>query len=114
MSFSRKAIVKLLPFMEQGCLTSEAIEKAGYRRNDGKTGQAVDKLPLPPDLRNPIFQKALFEVRKVINAIVRNTANRQKLKSRWQEKCREAVNSERRCTGSKLKIKNETTKSGSV
>jgi CRISPR-associated endonuclease Csn1 len=71
MSFSKKAILKLLPFMEQGCLTSEAIEKAGYRRDEGGNFATIDRLPLPPDLRNPIVQKGLFEVRKVINAIIR-------------------------------------------
>jgi CRISPR-associated endonuclease Csn1 len=80
MSFSRKAIMKLLTFMEQGYLTSESIEKAGYRRDDSDTGQAVDALPLPQDLRNPIVQKALFEVRKVVNAIIREYGKPGKIK----------------------------------
>jgi CRISPR-associated endonuclease Csn1 len=71
MSFSRKAIMKLLPFMEQGHLTSEAIEKAGYSRDKPASEAQASTLPPPPDLRNPIVQKALFEVRKVVNAIVR-------------------------------------------
>ena len=71
MSFSRKAILRLLPFMESGALTSDAIKQAGYRREDVARGEAATTLPLPPDLRNPIVQKALFEVRKVVNAIVR-------------------------------------------
>ena len=71
MSFSRKAIQKLLPFMEQGHLTSEAIEKAGYSRDKTASGTEVTRLPPPPDLRNPIVQKAMVEVRKVVNAIVR-------------------------------------------
>jgi len=70
MSFSRKAIIKMIPFMELGCLTHEAIEKAGYERNRSTNAESVQKLPLPSDLRNPIVQKALFEVRKVVNAIV--------------------------------------------
>jgi CRISPR-associated endonuclease Csn1 len=75
MSFSQKAILKLLPFMEQGCLTSDAIKQAGYDRNKTVSGETVNKLPLPPDLRNPIVQKALFEVRKLVNAIVREYGN---------------------------------------
>ncbi len=71
MSFSRKAILKILPFMEQGYLTSEAIEKAGYNRDEGGNFATIDQLPLPVDLRNPIVQKGLFEVRKVVNAIIR-------------------------------------------
>ena len=70
MSFSRKAILKLLPFMEQGTITSKAIEKAGYNRNKIINSETVGKLPLPPNMRNPIVQKALFEVRKLINAII--------------------------------------------
>jgi CRISPR-associated endonuclease Csn1 len=80
MSFSRKAIMKLLPFMEQGAITSEAKERAGYNQNKVTDGKTVDKLPLPPDLRNPIVQKALFEVRKVINAIVREYGKPAKIK----------------------------------
>ncbi len=71
MSFSRKAIMKLLPFMEQGDLTSEAVQKAGYSRDKTASEAEVSTLPPPPDLRNPIVQKALFEVRKVAKAIVR-------------------------------------------
>lgn len=33
--------------------------------------QSNDKLGLPPNVRNPVVQKALFETRKVVNAIVR-------------------------------------------
>ncbi|MBN2269911.1 MAG: type II CRISPR RNA-guided endonuclease Cas9 [Sedimentisphaerales bacterium] len=69
MSFSRKAIQKLLPFMEKGAITSDAIELAGCKRD--KTREALDRLPLPSDLRNPIVQKAIVEVRKVVNAVIR-------------------------------------------
>ena len=71
MSFSRKAIQKLLPLMEKGKRTDEALNEVYPDRN--KTG-AIDeksKLDLPGDLRNPIVNKALFEVRKVVNAIIR-------------------------------------------
>jgi CRISPR-associated endonuclease Csn1 len=80
MSFSRKAIMKLLPFMEAGAITSEAIEKSGYNHNKTTDGKTVEELPLPPDLRNPIVQKALFEVRKVINAIVHEYGKPGKIK----------------------------------
>jgi CRISPR-associated endonuclease Csn1 len=79
-SFSRKAIMKLLPFMEAGAITSEAIEKAGYRPDEGDAGEALERLLQPPDLRNPIVQKALFEVRKVVNTIVREHGNPAKVK----------------------------------
>ena len=69
--FSRKAIIKLLEFMEQGALTSEAIAVVYPDRDKVEKGEILAKLPLPKDLRNPIVNKALFEVRKVANAIIR-------------------------------------------
>ncbi|HUU40331.1 MAG TPA: type II CRISPR RNA-guided endonuclease Cas9, partial [Desulfatiglandales bacterium] len=69
MSFSRKAIIKLMPFMDTGALTSEAIENAGYTKVK-QSKHSLDKLPLPEDLRNPIVNKALHEVRKVVNAVI--------------------------------------------
>ncbi|HUV62850.1 MAG TPA: type II CRISPR RNA-guided endonuclease Cas9 [Sedimentisphaerales bacterium] len=70
MSFSRKAIQRLLPFMEQGASISGAIQQAGYQKGIGEEENTFDKLPLPDDLRNPIVNKALFEVRKVVNSII--------------------------------------------
>jgi len=71
MSFSRKAIEKLLPLMEKGKRTDEALE-ASYpdRRREGMV-EEVEKLGVPADLRNPIVNRALVEVRKVVNALIR-------------------------------------------
>jgi CRISPR-associated endonuclease Csn1 len=81
MSFSRKAIIKLLEFMEQGALTSEAIDVVYRdRKPTGEKSENLDKLPTPEDLRNPIVNKALFEVRKVVNAIVREYGKPAKVK----------------------------------
>jgi len=71
MSFSRKAIINLLEFMEQGALESQARTVAYPDRRTTDDENTLDKLPMPEDLRNPIVNKALFEVRKVVNAIVR-------------------------------------------
>ncbi len=71
MSFSRKAIINLLEFMEQGAITSEAIDVAYRDRKTTGGENDLDKLPPTEDLRNPIVNKALFEVRKVVNAIAR-------------------------------------------
>jgi CRISPR-associated endonuclease Csn1 len=71
MSFSRKAIIKLLTSMEKGKRTDEALDEVYPDRNKMDEDEQKNKLDLPPDLRNPIVQKALFEVRKVVNAIVR-------------------------------------------
>jgi len=80
MGFSRKAIQKLLPSMEQGKLTHEAIKEVyGERKTEGDE-ENLKRLDKPSDLRNPIVQKALFEVRKVVNAIVREYGKPAKIK----------------------------------
>jgi CRISPR-associated endonuclease Csn1 len=69
---SLKAIRKILPIMQQGKRYDEAVREVygDHRRQFG--GDEFQKLPLPPkNLRNPIVYKALCEVRKVINAIIR-------------------------------------------
>ena len=68
---SEKAIKKLLPYLEQGLKYTDAVEAAGYQRKDQRKDKVVPQLGEPPQLRNPIVQKALYEVRKVVNAIVR-------------------------------------------
>jgi len=67
---SQKAIKKLLPYLEQGLKYSDAVEAAEYQRRDQTDDSIVAQLGEPPQLRNPIVQKALYEVRKVVNAIV--------------------------------------------
>ncbi|OGB96513.1 MAG: type II CRISPR RNA-guided endonuclease Cas9, partial [candidate division NC10 bacterium RIFCSPLOWO2_12_FULL_66_18] len=70
-SLSLKAIHKLLPHLENGLNYHDACQAAGYERDDQKEIKAVDRLPLPPRLRNPVVQKCLHEVRKVVNAVIR-------------------------------------------
>jgi CRISPR-associated endonuclease Csn1 len=71
MSFSKMAIQRLLPYMEGRLLTHEAIEKA-YGKDKGQATQvSLEKLDKPPDVRNPIVQKAISETRKVVNALIR-------------------------------------------
>ncbi len=77
-SYSLKAIKKLLPFVEQGMpLTSRdesipsAYQHAGYLAPWKKTGDQVPYLEQPPEVTNPIVRQALHEIRKVINAILR-------------------------------------------
>lgn len=71
MSFSRLAIQKLLPFLEEGRLTHEAIRAVYGDSQARKPLQELDRLPFPEDLRNPIVNRALWEVRKVVNALLR-------------------------------------------
>ncbi|MBL4774843.1 MAG: type II CRISPR RNA-guided endonuclease Cas9 [Mariprofundus sp.] len=69
---SQKAIKKLLPHLEQGFKYSDAVESVEeYKRRDQINDVIIAQLEEPPQLRNPIVQKALYEVRKVVNAIVR-------------------------------------------
>lgn len=67
---SRKAICKILSYLEQGMIYSEACKKAGYDHSSPTSHTAADILGEPPYLRNPVVQKALYETRKVINAII--------------------------------------------
>ncbi|HSW62574.1 MAG TPA: type II CRISPR RNA-guided endonuclease Cas9, partial [Dissulfurispiraceae bacterium] len=71
MSFSRVAIMRLIPVMETGKLTSEATKQVYGDKPQSLEAQPTDTLSLPPSIRNPIVQKALYEVRKVVNAVVR-------------------------------------------
>lgn len=87
-NLSRKAIQRLLPHMERG-LTYQAksdpelsaIHAAGYTRRDELHrhlfGQLPDFTRLKPsecrlgDIPNPVVKRALVELRKVVNAIIR-------------------------------------------
>ena len=68
-NLSTKAIRKLLPYLEQGKILSDARVEAGY----GYEQEAVtpeDRLGPPPPIPNPIVQKGLHELRRVVNAII--------------------------------------------
>lgn len=72
LGLSRQALKKLLPLMEQGLTTPEAAKQV---YGDQPVPEAVDLLPpvidALPDLRNPAVSRALTELRKVVNALVR-------------------------------------------
>ena len=68
---SLKAIRNLLPHLEAGLTLTEARTACGYTFEQ-TTGEALPDLPAPPDdVTNPVVAKALFEVRRVVNAIIR-------------------------------------------
>ena len=81
-NLSLKAINALLPYMEQGRRYDEARQdvarasssdsvKARYGY-DPPTSEGAEFLGAPPDyLRNPAVEKALHELRKVVNAVIR-------------------------------------------
>ncbi len=76
-SYSREAIIKLLPHLEKGLpLTSRdgspcALREAGYIMPWEHIPNQQEYLPPPPELTNPLVRQALHEVRKVLNAIIR-------------------------------------------
>ncbi len=66
---SAKAIGKMLPFLQQGQIYSDARISAEYGYEVTKINVA-DKLGAPPETSNPIVNKALHELRRLINAII--------------------------------------------
>ncbi len=76
-SYSLKAMLKLIPFLEQGLPLSgppgvlDALHAAKYLRPDEREVKQRDFLPEPPDMTNPLVRAALFQVRQVVNAIIR-------------------------------------------
>ena len=79
-SYSLKAIKKLMPYMEEGLLTDKAVKEAYPDRKDQYDYELTEKLPLPEDLRNPIVNKAMFEIRRVVNAIVKEYGKPDKIR----------------------------------
>ena len=70
-SLSLRAIRRITPHLEKGLNYHDACQAAGYRHDYEKEVDVKDALPTTPDLRNPIVQKAINEVRRVVNAVVR-------------------------------------------
>lgn len=73
MRYSRKAMERMLPFLEEGKNEYEALQAAGY----GGMGDTRVFDYLPPlvevgiEIRNPVVERALVETRKVVNALLR-------------------------------------------
>lgn len=70
MNLSLKAIKKILPHLEQGCIYSNARQQAGYGYERQEI-DGLDRLPQPIDTNNPIVNKALHELRHVVNAVIK-------------------------------------------
>jgi CRISPR-associated endonuclease Csn1 len=75
--YSLVAIEKLLPHLEKGMLLNAAsgvpcaLSAAGYKKpHESAVGQR-DDLPEPPEITNPIVRQGLFEIRKLVNTIIR-------------------------------------------
>jgi CRISPR-associated endonuclease Csn1 len=87
-SLSRRAIERLLPYLQKGLVyqsksdpATSALHAAGYLRRDELARRLFDVIPdfsrlSPQDCRlgnipNPVVKRALVELRKVVNAIIR-------------------------------------------
>lgn len=81
-SYSVEALTKILPFLEKGLLMGaskrdkdgkvvreSAVEAAGY--TTARKIISVPQLPMPASTRNPAVDKALFQVRRIVNAVIR-------------------------------------------
>ena len=69
-NLSLKAINKLLPYLKQGLIYSDARVKAGYDY-DKTDLEPQEKLGTPEETANPIVNKGLHELKRVINAIIK-------------------------------------------
>jgi len=75
---SSKAIRKILPYLMDGYVYSEACSLAGYNHSDSLTKDEnlkrslLDKLPLLPknSLRQPVVEKILNQMINLVNAII--------------------------------------------
>jgi len=69
-NLSLKAIKRLLPHLEKGLTYDKARVECGYDY-EVKEIVALDKLPAPPETSNPIVNKGLHELRRVVNALIK-------------------------------------------
>ena len=78
-NLSSKAIRKILPYLKQGYIYSDACEKAGYKHSKSSLTKAeienkkrVDQLEILPknSLRNPVVEKILNQMIHVVNSVV--------------------------------------------
>lgn len=68
-NLSSKAIKKMLPFLTKGEIYSKARIAAGYGYEQEQP-EPLERLGPPPEIPNPIVQKGLHELRRVVNAII--------------------------------------------
>jgi CRISPR-associated endonuclease Csn1 len=80
MRFSRKALEKLLAPMKEGKRTDEALAVVYPERAVRAEGEHEERLGLPEDVRNPLVNRAMFEVRKVVNAVLRAYGRPERIK----------------------------------
>ncbi len=67
---SLKAIKCLLPHLEKGLTYDKARVECGYGYESVRS-EAQDKLPMPSETSNPIVNKGMHELRRVVNAVIK-------------------------------------------
>ncbi len=67
-NISKRALKKLIPLLEQGLSYSEAVKKVYPEKANGTI---LDKIPPIENLRNPIVQRSLSELRRVVNCLIK-------------------------------------------
>lgn len=76
-SYGRETLRRLLPFIAQGMplMTRDetpcAVVAAGFLPPWKRARGQHAELPAPPDVTNPLVRQALYELRKVVNAVIR-------------------------------------------
>lgn len=68
---SLRAIQNMLPYLQQGKRYDEACELAGYIHSNQSASDTGDLLGDPKDIKNPVVQKALWEAKKLVNALIK-------------------------------------------
>ena len=73
---SLKAINQLLPYLRDGLDYYKAVDKIGHRESITKSNKETEddymlRVEDVPNIANPIVQKALHEMRRVVNSIVK-------------------------------------------
>lgn len=73
---SLKAMKKILPYLKEGYVYSEACEKAGYNHTGNATGKKSKLLKgkeivdIINDINNPVVKRSVSQTVKVVNAII--------------------------------------------
>jgi CRISPR-associated endonuclease Csn1 len=80
LNLSRKAILNIIPHLEDGLKYDEACKAAGYHHSKAQKNAYPTKLGEVPNLRNPVVQKALNETRKLVNAITKEYGHPDKIR----------------------------------
>ena len=120
-SLSHKAIRKILPYLKEGHVYSEACEMAGYSHSkDSLTSEErdsrilVDSLAVLPknSLRNPVVEKILNQMINVVNAIGREYGKPDEIHIELARELKQSKDERRKATESiaKNNAKNEKLK----